>query len=228
MHWITQMLSSTLGKKLLMAATGLFLILFLTVHVSGNLLLLKDDSGQAFNLYTAFMTTHPVIKIIAYANYSIIVLHIVYAVVLTLHNRKARPIGYAINTPNKNSHWTSRNMGILGTLILIFLVLHLRGFWYTFKFGTPPTVTYQGLGTYKDMYAIVVAAYTQWWYALFYVISMLFVGFHLFHGFKSAFQTLGLRHKKYTPLIEKLGIGFSIIVPALFALIPIWMYLQNS
>lgn len=227
MNWFTQTLASTLGKKCIMALTGLFLITFLVVHVAGNLSLLKDDGGQTFNLYTAFMTTNPVISFLSYANYTMILLHIVYALMLTMQNRKARPIGYAVNKPAKNSHWTSRNMGILGTLILIFLIVHLRGFWYTFKFGNPPKVTYAGVGEVKDMYAIVVAAYTQWWYALFYVISMFFVAFHLLHGFKSAFQTLGLTHKKYTPFIEKVGIAFSIIVPGLFAFIPIWLYFKN-
>ncbi|MCG8340355.1 MAG: succinate dehydrogenase cytochrome b subunit [Cytophagales bacterium] len=228
MNWFTQALSSTLGKKLIMALTGLFLITFLVVHVSGNLLLLKDDGGQAFNLYTAFMTTNPVIGVLSYVNYTIILLHIVYAFILTIQNRKARPVGYAVSKPAKNSHWTSRNMGILGTLILVSLIVHLRGFWYEFKFGAPPKVTYADVGEVKDMYAIVVAAYTQGWYALFYVISMFFVAFHLFHGFKSAFQTLGLTHKKYTPFIEKVGIAFSIIVPGLFAVIPIWIYFRNT
>ena len=227
MSWFTQTFASTLGKKLIMATTGLFLITFLVVHVSGNLLLLKEDGGQAFNIYTAFMTTSPVIKIVSYINYTIILLHVVYALSLSIYNRKARPIDYAVNKPAKNSHWISRNMGILGTLILVFLIVHLKGFWYEFKFGNPPKVTYKGVGELKDMHRIVVNAYSQGWYALFYVIAMFFVAFHLWHGFKSAFQTLGLHHKKYTPLIEKLGRAFAIIVPALFAVIPIWIYFKE-
>lgn len=224
MNWFTKLLSSTLGRKLLMALTGLFLIIFLVVHVAGNLLLLKSDGGQAFNEYAQFMTSNTLIKVVGYLNYTFILIHIVWSVLLTRKNRAARGgQGYAVS--KNSSHWTSRNMGILGTFILIFLVIHLRGFWYQMHWGDIGTQNYGGV-EYKDLYAVVDKAYSQLWYVGLYVVSMLLLAFHLWHGFISAFQTLGANHPKYNPVIKFVGKAFAIIVPALFALIPIWMYLD--
>ena len=131
--------------------------------------------------------------------------------------------GYAV-TSGKSSAWTSRNMGILGTFIFIFLVIHLKGFWYEMHWGGIATQNYDGKEV-KDLYAIVDAAYSNVWYAALYVVSMLMLSFHLWHGFASAFQTLGLNHVKYNGVIRFVGRAFAIIVPALFALIPIWMFL---
>ncbi|WP_111671458.1 succinate dehydrogenase cytochrome b subunit [Algoriphagus litoralis] len=226
MSWVTKTLSSTLGKKLLMALTGLFLILFLVVHLIGNLQLLLPDNGESFNLYAESMATNPLIKVVSIGNFAFIILHVIYSILLTRHNKKSRPIGYAETAASTNSAWSSRNMGILGTLILIFLLVHLKGFYYEIKFGEVPMVDYAGI-MYKNVFAIVAAAYSNVFYVVFYVISMGFLGFHLSHGFASAFQTLGLNHVKYSPLIQKVGIGFSILIPALFALIPIVMYIQS-
>lgn len=224
MNWFLKLLSSSIGRKLLMALTGLFLILFLVIHLIGNLQLLKDDNGEAFNVYAKFMTTNPIIVTISYVNYACILVHVVWALLLTLKNRKARGSqGYAV--VNNSSPWTSRNMGILGTFILIFLVIHLRGFWYEMHWGGIPTANYDGVEV-KDLYATVDAAYSQAWYVGIYVFSMLILAFHLWHGFASSFQTLGLNHKKYNPVIAFVGKAFSIIIPALFALIPIWMFLN--
>jgi succinate dehydrogenase / fumarate reductase cytochrome b subunit len=224
MNWFIKLLSSTLGRKLLMALTGLFLILFLVVHLIGNLQLLKNDNGEAFNVYAQFMTSNPLILVISYVNYAIIIIHIIWALLLTIKNRKARGNeGYAV--VKNSSPWTSRNMGILGTFILIFLVIHLRGFWYEMHWGGIPTAMYDGQEV-KNLYATVDAAYSKAWYVGIYVFSMLVLAFHLWHGFLSSFQTLGLNHTKYNPAIAFVGKAFSIIVPALFALIPIWMLLH--
>lgn len=224
MNWFTKLLSSTLGRKLMMALTGLFLILFLVVHLIGNLQLLKEDDGEAFNVYAHFMTSNPLIKVVSYVNYAAILIHVVWAILLTQLNRRARGSqGYAVT--KNSSAWTSRNMGILGTLILIFLVIHLKGFWYEMHWGGIAKTTYEGKD-YKDLYAVVDKAYSQGWYVGIYVLSMLVLAFHLWHGFASAFQTLGLNHLKYNPVIKFVGRAFAIIVPALFALIPIWMFLR--
>ncbi|MGY6521348.1 MAG: succinate dehydrogenase cytochrome b subunit [Mongoliitalea sp.] len=226
MSWVSKTLSSTLGRKLLMALTGLFLILFLVVHLAGNLQLLLPDGGESFNVYAHTMANNPLIKVVSIGNFAFILLHVIYSIVLTQHNKKSRPVAYAMSKEGKSSTWASRNMGILGTVILIFLVVHLKGFWYEAKFGTLPTTMIDG-ESYSDIYAIVAAAYANVWYVLIYVVSMGFLAFHLSHGFASAFQTLGLNHVKYSPLIQKVGAGFSIIVPVLFALIPIVMYIQS-
>jgi succinate dehydrogenase / fumarate reductase cytochrome b subunit len=206
-----------------MALTGLFLITFLVVHLIGNLQLLKTDEGQAFNIYAKFMTSNPLIKIVSYVNYTAIVLHVVWAIILTVRNRAARPESYAVS--KNSSTWTSRNMGILGTLILIFLVIHLKGFWAQMHWGEMTYKTYDGEEV-KDLYKVVSEAYGSLSYVAIYVFSMCALGFHLWHGFASAFQTLGLNHLKYNGVISFVGKSFAVIVSALFALIPIWMYLS--
>lgn len=226
MSWVTKTLNSTLGRKLLMALTGLFLILFLVVHLAGNLQLLAGDGGDAFNLYAHSMAVNPLIRVVSIVNFVLILVHIIYSVLLTQHNKKARPIEYAVTKPQANSSWASRNMGILGTVILIFILVHLRGFWYKLKFGSPDKVTIDGV-EYDNAYIIVEEAFKNPIYAGFYVLSMIFLAFHLSHGFASAFQTVGLNHKKYSPLIQKIGTGFAILVPALFALIPIVLFIQS-
>jgi succinate dehydrogenase / fumarate reductase cytochrome b subunit len=205
-----------------MALTGLFLILFLAVHLIGNLQLLKNDAGHAFNVYAQFMTSNPLIKTVGYLNYLFIVVHVIWAILLTIHNRKARgEQGYAIG--NASATWSSRNMGILGTFILIFLVFHLQGFWWRMHNGPINLMNYDGVQV-KNLYEVVDTAYTLWWYVIIYVVSMAILAFHLWHGFASAFQTLGLNHSKYNPLINFAGKAFAIIVPILFAIIPIFMY----
>jgi succinate dehydrogenase / fumarate reductase, cytochrome b subunit len=226
MSWVTKTLNSTLGKKLLMALTGLFLILFLVVHLIGNLQLLLPDNGESFNLYAHSMANNPLIRVVSIGNFAFIILHVIYSILLTRLNKNSRPIGYAESAASTNSTWSSRNMGILGTVILIFLLVHLKGFYYEIKFGEMPVVDYAGV-TYKNVFAIVAAAYSNVLYVAFYVICMGFLAFHLAHGFSSAFQTLGVNHVKYSPMIQKVGLGFSILVPVLFALIPIVMYIQS-
>jgi succinate dehydrogenase / fumarate reductase cytochrome b subunit len=220
---------SSLGRKYLMALSGLFLCTFLIVHCIGNMQLFKDDGGQSFNEYTYFMTHNPLIKIIAYVNYALILLHVVNGFILLSANKKARPQAYANVDQSKSSTWSSRNMGILGTLILIFLIVHMRSFWFEMKFGSIPVITYDGSDiAYKDMYKIVVEAFTQAWYVALYVISMIALAFHLFHGFQSAFQTFGINHHRYTPVIKIIGVGvFAIIIPALFAAMPLFFLLNN-
>jgi len=228
MSWLTQTLASTLGRKVVMALTGLFLCTFLVVHVAGNLQLFQGDEGRAFNEYSFFMTHNPLIMAVSYLLYASILIHSTMALVLTRHNQASRPVKYAFERPEANSRWTSRNMGILGTVLLIFIVLHMRTFWYTMHFGPIPTVQYQQDGEiYKDLYKVVMAAFSNIWYVLFYVVSMAALSFHLVHGFQSGFQTLGVRHKKYTPMIEWLGtFVFGILIPALFAAMPIYMFLK--
>src|SRR3954470_14037368 len=156
MKWIIDLFASTLGRKLLMSLTGLFLILFLVVHLMGNLQLLKDDGGQAFNHYAEFMGHNTVIQTISIGNFFFILLHITISLILTMRNRDARgPEGYSANAKKKSSIWASRNMGILGTLILIFIVIHLKDFWGVSKFGTLNQTTY-GEETYGDLYVLVI------------------------------------------------------------------------
>ena len=226
MTWVTKTLNSTLGRKLIMALTGLFLILFLTGHVSGNLLLFKGDGGQAFNMYAKFMTTNPAVKLLSYLTYISVIGHIVYSILLSQHNKSARPVSYSTSKGSTNSAWSSRNMGILGTIILIFLVVHLQGFWAQMHWGEVPTITYEG-EVYKNLFLIVSEAFKQEWLVALYVLPMIFLGFHLSHGFASAFQTFGINHKKYSPAIKAIGTAYSILVPALFASMPVYIYFSS-
>jgi succinate dehydrogenase / fumarate reductase cytochrome b subunit len=226
MTWATKTLNSTLGRKLIMALTGLFLILFLTGHVSGNMLLFKGDGGQAFNMYAKFMTTNPAVKLLSYLTYISVLGHIIYSIALSQHNKSARPVPYSTSNGSSNSAWSSRNMGVLGTIILIFLVVHLQGFWAQMHWGEVPMITYEG-EEYKNLFLIVSEAFKQEWLVALYVLSMIFLGFHLSHGFTSAFQTLGINHKKYSPAIKAIGTAYSILVPALFASMPVYIYFSS-
>ena len=226
MSWVTKTLSSSLGRKLIMALTGLFLILFLTGHVSGNLLLFKGDGGEAFNIYAKFMTTNPAVKLLSYLTYLSVIGHVIYSIILSRQNKSARPIGYAESKASTNSTMASRNMGILGTIILIFIVVHMQSFWAQMHWGDLPMVTY-GTEEYKDLYSIVQFAFQNIFMVVGYVVAMAFLAFHLSHGFASAFQTLGLNHKKYSPAIKAIGQIYCIVVPALFAAMPLYIYFTS-
>ena len=225
----TGLFRSSLGRKYLMALSGLFLCLFLVVHLIGNLQLFAGDGGQAFNVYTYFMTHNPLIKTVAYVNYAFILLHVIDGFMLSMQNRKARPQAYAKVNQSGSATWSSRNMGILGTIILVFLVIHMKSFWFEMKFGNMPVTSYDGDSKeYKDMYTIVVAAFGQLWYVALYVLSMFAIAFHLYHGFQSGFQSIGLNHHRYMPVIKGIGmVVFSILIPALFAAMPIFFYLKS-
>jgi succinate dehydrogenase / fumarate reductase, cytochrome b subunit len=222
MKWFLDLFSSSLGKKLLMSLTGIFLILFLSVHLAGNLQLLKGDGGKSFNIYAEFMGTNPLIQFVSKGNFALILVHIIWAIMLTIKNRESRGAqGYAIT--NKKSTWASRNMAFLGFLILIFIVIHIQNFYYKAHFGTLPVQIYDG-NEIKDLYAEVAFIFSHWWYVALYTVCMIGLAFHLWHGFTSAFQTLGLNHMKYNPVISFIGKAYAVIVPALFAYIPLKMF----
>ena len=232
MNWFISALSSSVGKKIMMALTGLFLCSFLTIHLIGNLQLLKNDGGEAFNTYANFMSHNPLIQIISKGNFAIIIAHAVISIFLTMQNKKARPVGYQVSSGNTSSKWNSRNMGILGTIILVFIAVHLYHFYAAVHYNVTqiPTQTYlnefgQNV-VLLDLYYQVETAFRVWWIVAFYVFSMIAMGYHLNHGFASAFQSLGLNHVKYNGLIRVVGFGFSILVPAAYAAIPLYIYFR--
>ena len=229
MSWLGKFLTSSIGKKLIMSLTGLFLIIFLVVHLIGNLQLLSDDGGEQFNLYAKFMTTNPLIKVVSYGLYAFIVIHVVQGILLWLKNRSARGSErYAVQKTRATGTTASlaKNMGWLGVIILIFLLIHMYQFWLQMKMDALPYATYDGV-TVKNLYEPVKIAFMNVGFVVFYVISMIIMGLHLKHGFQSAFQTLGLNHKKYTPFIKGLGIAYSILIPLGFALIPLIFFFKN-
>lgn len=280
----SSILKSSIAKKYWMALTGLFLCTFLIGHLLGNLQLIfidGEEGRRAFNEYAYFMTHNPAIKILSYLTYISIIFHAVDGFILTIQNKKARPVNYAINNPGPTSSTPARYMAVLGTLILVFIATHMANFWWKVKFTQDiplhtfkieskekmnipegqvfyytqvpsiqpipkDTNTLEEKGTaiyykntnikiadgYIDLHKVVMTFFSKSnsfgiFAVLFYVLSMLVLGFHLWHGFASAFQTLGVNHPKWTPIIKNLGKGFAVIVPLLFALIPILIYLNN-
>jgi succinate dehydrogenase / fumarate reductase cytochrome b subunit len=226
--WFGRFITSSIGQKLVMSLTGLFLISFLAVHLVGNLQLLMSDGGQAFNEYAYFMTHNPVIKFTSYGLYAFIVLHAIQGIAMWTKNRRARGSeGYAVKVNRTaGASKASYRMGALGMIILIFILLHMYQFWLQMKLGNTEMVAYGG-DPVKDLYSLVVAVYENPIFVVIYVVSMLVIAFHLWHGFESAFQTLGLNHRKYTPLIKTVGRMYSVVVPLGFAVIPVFMYLQG-
>lgn len=287
------LLKSSIAKKYWMALTGLFLCLFLAGHLAGNLQLIFGTS-QGFNEYALFMTSNPAVKLLSYVTYISIIFHAVDGIMLTIQNKKARPVAYAKNSPSANSGFASRNMAVLGTVIMVFIVTHMVNFWATMHFdANMPLVQKETVGQtgekqiqlvgnkdsqmpyfqldesgklskaffdniktqtqgqydlaikdvtkivnqkdgevifqgYKDLHKITFAffkdAKTGLLFTLLYVLAMLALGFHLWHGFASAFQSLGLNNPKFNAGIKLFGKAFSVIVPLLFAIIPLYIH----
>jgi succinate dehydrogenase / fumarate reductase cytochrome b subunit len=211
-------LKTSIGKKVLMGLTGLFLISFLVVHVTLNSFIYCNDGGETFNAGAHFMSHNIIIRILEIGLFGGLIVHIWMALMLTLENRKARPVGYAKVDGAANSSWYSRSMGVLGSLLLLFLVVHLGNFWVPTKAAL---IANEEHNTFEGLKAV----FSHWYFVLIYMVGVIALCYHLLHGFQSAFQSLGLNHKKYTPAIKKLGIWFSIIVCLLFASMPVTMYL---
>ena len=255
-----------------MALTGLFLCTFLVVHLIGNLQLLIDDHGYQFNNYARFMTSNPFIKVAGYITYLSILFHAAKGLWLAARNRSARPKGYKKYSGSANSTWMSRSMGVLGTIILVFIIIHMQQFWYQYKYakteipsqeyfylangndhlvilkdsiesaldgedttlnkfidpmaGRPTFGTEVKSVKIKDLYTVVADTYKDPLYVALYVLAMVSIGFHLLHGFSSAFQTMGWKHPKYNGLINLFTWFFGIIIPAGFAAIPLIMYFR--
>lgn len=225
MNWILTFFTSSAGKKIIMSLTGLFLCTFLIVHMSGNLALLKNDGGQAFNEYATFMTSFPPIKAVSYITYFFIILHIVQGFALTLGNRKSRPVKYAVTKP-AGASLASRNMAILGTVILLFLIGHLSQFWARMKLGSLNMVSYNGV-EHTNLYEAVYGAFSNPLIVILYLVALVALGYHLLHGFQSAFRSLGLTHSKYTPIIKTVGWVFTAVVILGFAIQPIFVFVKS-
>ncbi len=214
-------------RKLLIAGTGLFLCLFLVVHLSANLILVlpEEVARGLYNSYSTTLRESPLIKIVAYALYLAIVLHVIYAIVITIHNRRAKPQKYVMNRSNENSSWASQNMGILGTLILIFIVIHLANFWARIKLGIGEEV---GLDTdgHVDVYEVTYSLFQNIYYVIFYTVLAIPLAYHLHHGFKSAFKSLGFYHKKGLRIVAKVALVYALIMGIGFGVIPLIVYFK--
>lgn len=216
MKWFTKFLTSSIGKKLIMSLTGLFLTVFLIIHSLGNLPLVFNDDGAAFTAFVHFMESNFLIsKVLALGLYAGFAIHIVQGVLIWLANRKAKGSQkYAVDKYVDVS-WTSRNMALLGSIVFFFLVVHMGDFFVPLK------VT--GALAEHDLYRHAIEKFSNPLYVAIYELGIIALFFHLTHGFQSAFQTLGLNHKKYTPIIKTLGWVYAIIIPGIFAFIPLYI-----
>ncbi len=217
-------LNESVGRKFLVGISGLFLIMFLTVHLAVNLFLIAGQ--EAYNMAAYFMASTPAIRVMEPLLAAGFLLHIAYSSVLTFTNQGTRPQKYALVDQSETSSWPSRNMFVLGFLILIFLVLHLSNFWYNMKFGEMTYIEYGGVEV-QDAYSLVTGKFIIWWYAVIYVAGAVFLGLHLVHGFSSAFQTLGLSNKLWYRRLKLIGTIYAVIIAAGFAFIPLWFLFGN-
>ena len=210
--------TTTIGRKLVVAATGSFLVIFLITHLSGNLLLLANDGGVKFNAYGEFMATNTLIRIAEIGLFATIFGHAIYAIGLAIHNRKSRPVNYQRGPGNANASFYSRFMVYSGAITLIFLVLHLVQFFVQHRI-----LTHEG-----TLYDLTVKTFENAGFAVFYIICMIFLSFHLRHGVYSIFQTLGLAvSKRVERNLKVIAWVYSLVVCGGFAMIPLYFLVKS-
>jgi succinate dehydrogenase / fumarate reductase cytochrome b subunit len=214
---------SSVTKKIVMSLAGLFLTSFLVVHLLINLLILFDPTREMFNEAAHFMATNPLIQTFQYVLFFGFILHIIFGLVLQIQNWMARPVRYEKKGSSEQSYF-SKFMIHTGAIVFIFLIIHFANFFVKAKFGHVETLTYPSGATYEDLGMLVVNLFQDGAYVIFYVVAILLLGFHLDHGFQSAFQSLGLNHSRYTPFIKLFGTLFSIAVTLGFISIPLVIY----
>jgi succinate dehydrogenase / fumarate reductase cytochrome b subunit len=218
MEWFFKFINSSIGKKIMMAVTGSFLLIFLIIHLVGNVTLFFGPN--AFNGYVKTLdVVKPLIRVIEVVLLAAFIIHIINGVRLWIENKKARGVQYKVNGSSENSTVFSRTMFLTGSVVFIFLVIHLGTFFWRFNVHDPT-----GLANSHEYFQIIVNFFSYWWYSLLYVIAVLLLGFHLNHGFQSAFQTFGWNHSKYTPLIKKLGSIYAVVMTIGFASMPIYFF----
>lgn len=217
MTWSTYFTSSV-GRKIVMALTGIFLILFLIVHAGVNACIFLNDGGVTFNAAAHFMSHNYIVRFLEIGLFAFFILHIVQGLTLTFNNQAKRPVKYAVNPGNATSKWYSRSMGILGSLLLIFLVIHLSHFWVGTKVSV--YVTHEPHDTYAEMKEV----FSQMWVLVVYLLGVASLFWHLIHGFSSSFQTIGVNSPKYNGLIRNAGYAYTTIICLAFALMPISLH----
>ena len=226
MKW-SELFTSSIGKKWVMALTGLFLITFLVVHAGVNATIWANDGGVMFNKAAHFMASMVVIRILEIGLFLGIFLHIIQGYILEFQNRSKRKKGYAVPMGNKGSKWYSRSMGLLGTILLIFFIIHWYHFWIPSRFtGIPGPEMDLGNGKHIDnLFALMQFTFQELWVVIVYVLACFSLCWHLIHGFQSAFRTVGVSNAKFNRMIQNIGIGYSIIISLAFAMMPVSMYL---
>ena len=226
MKW-SEMFTSPIGKKLVMGFTGLFLISFLVVHAGINACIWANDSGIMFNKAAHFMGSTVVIRIMEVGLFAGIFLHIIQGYMLEFSNRSKRGVGYAVSMGNKGSKWYSRSMGLLGTILLLFFIIHWYHFWIPSRFtGIPgPEMELEGGKHIHNLYALMQITFKELWVVIVYVLACFSLCWHLIHGFQSAFRTVGVSNPRFLDLIRVTGIAYSVIISVAFAMMPVSMHL---
>jgi succinate dehydrogenase / fumarate reductase cytochrome b subunit len=219
---MSSIFTSSIGKKFLVSLAGVFLILFLLVHLGINLTVILFDDPMVYNRAANFMASNIVIKVFEIILLGGILLHVIYALIIQVQNWIARPRRYS-RANYSNTSFFSKFMIHTAAIILVFLVIHFTDFFFRFKFGKSSEVVVEGV-IYHDFATEVIDKFKMLPFVIFYIAAFMFLGFHLIHGFQSAFRTLGLDNRKYTPAVHVLGIIYSIIVVAGFSVIPLVIY----
>lgn len=228
--------TTSIGRKILMSVTGLFLIMFLLVHLTVNSMILFDDSGELFNRAAHFMAVTPLIRVVEPILAIGLVFHLLIASMITLQNQRNRNVNYGafgrykMRKASAGSSWPSRNMYILGTLILVFLVIHLINFFWKMKFTGDPLLAEVVIGGehMENAYALVTGLFINWkWSVALYVVGAIALGLHLYHGVWSAFQTLGCSNKKWRKILNGLGVLLSLLFAFGYAVIPLYVMIRS-
>lgn len=212
MRWLCDWAHSSIGRKFMVGAAGLLLCGFLVTHLAGNLLLLAGEG--TYNHYASILEANPLLPLAEIILAALFLLHILASLIVTYQNRRARPVAYEIRNSKGGSTVGSSTMIYSGLLVLVFLIIHIK----TFKFGDAS----------EGLFKLVMAAFRNKYYALFYVLAMGALSLHLSHGFQSAFQTFGVNHPKYTPLIKRAGLAFALAIALGFAILPVWAYVKGG
>lgn len=214
MTW-KQLFTSSIGKKFLMGATGFFLIIYLVVHASINAMIFYNDGGVRFDKAAYFMSRNFFMRFLEIGLFAVFILHIIQGLLLWRKNRSARKISYDRQNYPAGIKWYSRYMGWLGTFLLLFLVMHLYHFWA----GTKNEMYFHGPQT--NLYYEMKDIFTNPLFFTLYMIGLVSLLFHLLQGFQSAFQTFGINHKRWTPIIKGIGVFYSVAICILFAMMPV-------
>lgn len=225
---MSSFMSASIGRKFLMSITGLFLISFLLIHLTLNLFLTFDDSGDLFNLAAHFMATNPFIKIMEPVLAIGFVVHIIWSAMITLENMRARPQKYEYGDQLLSWWAPAKNMFILGGMILVFLVIHIFNFWIKMKFTGDPLLAGVTVGGEEmhNAYALVSNLFLNPWYALLYMAGGILVGLHISHGFWSAFQTIGLSNQIWLKRLKCLAVTIGVVFGAGFSYIPLYFMIK--
>jgi succinate dehydrogenase / fumarate reductase cytochrome b subunit len=206
---------AAIGKKVVMAVTGLIGVAFVIGHMAGNLLAFRGS--EAINAYAHFLkSTGELLWILRVVLITAVVLHVIAAYQLTMQNRAARPVGYDTRTPQVST-WAARTMRWGGALLVIFIVLHILHF-------TTGTVRPSGSFSPTDVYSNIGSSFRIWWVTLFYVVSMIALGLHLYHGAWSSVRSLGLSQPSREPLQRQVALVIAAIIWLGFTVVPVAVF----